>query len=147
MDSHYEAILRISGGDTTNVSDGLKREEATMRRIPLTSDAAEGYHRTARLVHIKASASRMPWVLSSTRLDQNLQMALTMVGSEVGASEFRNDWFTFKNILQFKQGACAMCGGPPWKDEALNRFEMLYCRHASVQHSAKPCRFCVTLTI
>ena len=67
----FEAdLVKIAGGDVSNVPQALLAEEAIMQRIPLSSHASEGVHRHSRLVKVRAPASAIPWILASARVHQ-----------------------------------------------------------------------------
>jgi hypothetical protein len=68
--------VRAAGGEVREV---LRFAIMRMRNTPLSEDRGEGYHRYTHLTLLRAAAARMPWVLGSTRHDQNLARRLSFV--------------------------------------------------------------------
>ena len=104
-EQYIEAITEIVGGNTSNIPDGLAAEQEIYRRIPLSSQRAEGYHRTTRLSKIRGATSKIPWILASSRLDQNLDLLESQVeDSPLGESCFVAEYRSFSRILQTRAG-------------------------------------------
>ena len=104
-DAFLPDIVKIAGGDVTSIPQGLKSEELVFKNIPLSSSRAEGYHRTTRLSKIRGSASSIPWILSSSRIVQNLELIEAITDeSELGVLCFSAEYRSFSRILQSKPG-------------------------------------------
>ena len=104
-DAFWPDIVKIAGGDISSIPQGLKAEETIYRNVPLSSSAAEGYHRTTRLSKIRGSAASIPWILSSSRIVQNLDLIEAITDeSELGALCYSAEYRSFSRILQSKPG-------------------------------------------
>ena len=63
-DAYLHDIEAIANGDVSSIPVGLLEEQAVYRRCPLSSQKAEGYHRTTRLSKIRGAAARIPWIFA-----------------------------------------------------------------------------------
>ena len=89
-------------GDFGEPSDKLREEMTSVRNSSLESGLAEGYHRSTHYSLERAAASRTPWVLASTRYEQNIKICDTFVEDygEYGRDVFRFEWQNFKRLLR-----------------------------------------------
>lgn len=108
-DSFLPDIIKIANGDIASIPESLKAEQEVYRRIPLSSSRAEGYHRTTRLSKIRGASSKVPWILSSCRLNQNLDVIEDMIeDTELGGQCFEAEFRSFSRVLQTRNG-CKPC--------------------------------------
>jgi hypothetical protein len=108
MDRFQDAIELVAAGDASPPPDELVAEQAIFRNMPLTSDLAEGYHRTASQTVHRAPVSKMPWVLSTQNLPQNLELVRDIMATEQGCNCVCAEWNMWNRILQTKPGH--VCG-------------------------------------
>ena len=98
--------MMIAAGGVCNIPQDLLAEEATMQRIPLSTQACEVVHRQTRLVKLRAPASAIPWILASARVHQNIEWVRSWVENEnpdlAAALDF--EWMNAKRIWQLRQG-------------------------------------------
>ena len=107
VDRFLPAIRKIAGGDVSDIPQALVDEEAAWKKMPLSSSRAEGYHRTTRLVKIKGARSRMPWIMASARVDQDLDFMDVVEDTDAGMECFRAEFSSFAHILQTRPGSRA----------------------------------------
>lgn len=69
-------------------------------RMRLSSSAAEGWHRSTRLVKVRGNRSQGPWLLSSVRLEQNLEIVKDFLECQGGPEVVRYEFMNASRILQ-----------------------------------------------
>ena len=84
IDTFGEHMEEIANGNVSVCNAEYSRELAVWDRMPLTSDPAEGYHRSTKLSKTRAHYSKMPWLISSNSLKQNLEFAYEEINSGDG---------------------------------------------------------------
>jgi hypothetical protein len=91
-------LVRAAGGEITEL---LAFTICFYRNTPISEDRGEGYHRYTHLTLLRAAASRMPWILGSTRHTQNLGRCLAWVDEgELARKVFNYEWQNWKRILR-----------------------------------------------
>jgi hypothetical protein len=114
-DEFMDDIIKISTGDVSSIPEHLKQEQRIWEQMPLSSSRAEGYHRTTRLTKIRGAAARLPWILSSARLDQNLELLEELEDTtESGMQCFNSEYRSCSRILQTKRGDALSFPPGPW---------------------------------
>ena len=84
------------------MQDCLDAEIKRLDNVPLEEGPGEGYHRSTNVEKVRASASRLPWVLANTREESNIARCLNFSrahGPE-GAKVVRFEFENFKRVLQ-----------------------------------------------
>ncbi|CAK0819359.1 unnamed protein product [Prorocentrum cordatum] len=103
MDEFEQDIRRIadegSGGD---VPSRLEEQVEAFRRIPLSSQVAEGYHRSTKLGKTRGGVSRLPWLLSSNRIWQNLDVVAMLEDCPEGEACLDCEFRHATRVLQTK---------------------------------------------
>ena len=89
----------VSTGGPLPSSDALFKEQAVWRNMLMSSQLAEGYHRSTRLNKIRASSSRMPWTLSTQRLLEDLALLQEYSTGDM-RKVFEYDYENYSRILQ-----------------------------------------------
>lgn len=98
MSKHRRDLERVAaGGDP---SDALKVELDMLRKVPLSEARAEGWHRSIKLTLTRAPAAKVPYLLASNRLSQNLRLCNRFIESAEGEQRFRTEWLRYKRVLQ-----------------------------------------------
>ena len=84
------------------VDEKLRREIVRLGNSPLDAGPGEGYHRSTHLTQKRASASRVPHLLASTREKANRKLCKNIIRKygEKGKRLFRFEWRHYKRILQ-----------------------------------------------
>ena len=105
IDTFGEHMEEIANGNVSVCNAEYSRELAVWDRMPLTSDPAEGYHRSTKLSKTRAHYSKMPWLISSNSLKQNLEFAYEEINSGDGGERFfEYAWRTWSSVLQTRPG-------------------------------------------
>ena len=83
-------------------SSEIKSEILALEMIPLDEGPGESYHRITQLAKDRASGSRVPALLASTREPQNLDVArrFTTQYGDLGRQVFRFEWVNYKRVLK-----------------------------------------------
>ncbi|CAK0900189.1 unnamed protein product [Prorocentrum cordatum] len=103
MDEFEVDVRRIADGCINDAPQRffLAQVEA-FRRIPLTSQVAEGYHRSTKLSKTRGGSSRLPWLLSSNRIWQNLNIVAALEDSPEGRACLECEFRRATRALQTK---------------------------------------------
>lgn len=96
LGEHLDVVGK--GGRTDELGPELDFEIALWRQFPLTSDAAEGLHRAAKVSTKRAAYTRFPWVLSTNRLSQNMAWCDHWIDSCY--PQFEYNWDHWSRLLQ-----------------------------------------------
>ena len=102
MDEFEVDVRRIADGCNDNVSQRLDAQVEAFRRIPLTSQVAEGYHRSTKLSKTRGGSSRLPWLLSTNRIWQNLDIVEMLEDSPEGLACLECEFRHATRVLQTK---------------------------------------------
>ena len=94
------ALRAIARGDMTAIDDGFLQERDVFRRMAITSDPAEGYHRSISATKSRARSAGMPFLLSSNRLQQNISLCERLLKDDAGRTAFRYNFKKYQRILQ-----------------------------------------------
>jgi len=107
-------------------------ELAAFKNMPLSEQVAEGWHRGARLSKIRAASSKVPWVLSSCRLAENLELCQKWCDTPAGREAFEFEWRNYKRILQARD----VEGRALWRPVRLDskRFMRVVYRYGEQAH-------------
>jgi hypothetical protein len=96
-------IELLAGGGDASGDLLLAAEQKVWERMSLCSDPAEGYHRSVRLETKRASSAKLPFVFSTLRLKQNLDLARRWCSTPEGEKSFVYNFVNYSRILQTKQ--------------------------------------------
>ena len=94
--------------------------------VDLTEDAAEGYHRGARLSKEHAAASTREKIVVDQRQNQNFDRIQGFMDAhgELGVQAFRYEWTNFKRLVQTGTGARQLSRPKAMQDRPF--FERMY---------------------
>ena len=86
----------------------LTKEITAVSKIPLDEGPGESYHRATHLTLQRASASRQPWMLASTREKQNLSRCVNFMKQHGarGKQVFSFEWKNHKRVLRTSIARC-----------------------------------------
>lgn len=118
----YRADLeeRAGGGD---LSSALAWEVAVMEDTPLDESAGEGYHRGTHLTRVRAHGSKSPYIVQSTRLNQNYKLLRKFVRlGAPGQRVLRFEWRNWQRLLQARHRQL-------WRPKRMSRqdaFQRIY---------------------
>ena len=93
-------IEMISKGDLRGITPELLHEEKVWQNMPLCSDRAEGFHRGINFELKRATGSHTPFLFSSMRLQQNLDLCSRVCETDEGRQRFRYNFVNYSQILQ-----------------------------------------------
>lgn len=96
-------LRALAAGDRSTLDNSFFAERDIFRRMPLTSDPAEGYHRSISCTKAHARAAGSTFLLASNRLEQNLRNARQWCQSDDGLEQFRYNFKCFSRILQTRK--------------------------------------------
>ena len=102
MEDFQEELEETAAGNFAGLSnEAYTAEIRHWRALPLTSDRAEGYHRSTAAVEHHSRNARKVFVLASTRLDQNLDQldALACQGA-AGEARVRRGYINYSTVLR-----------------------------------------------
>ena len=84
---HCQGVTRkIATGDVTTIPPDLLHEQASWRRVPLSSQVAEGWCRSARLVNLREHSDRT----------EVARMVHSITSTDEGRHSFRLDCMAWK---------------------------------------------------
>ena len=91
--------------DGEGVNADLAEEITALDNCPVDEGLGESYHRATHLTKLRSSAARNPWILSSTRLSQNISRCTrcTKQYGKRGKAVFRFEWKNYKRVIRMRR--------------------------------------------
>ena len=105
MHTFGEKLRAIAGGDRSAADVAFMAERDIWRRMAITSDPAEGYHRSVMVTHKHAPAAKLPFLLASNRLAQNLINAKQWCKHDDMLAQFSFNFKKLPRVLQTSRRA------------------------------------------
>ena len=91
-------IEMISKGDLRGITPELLHEEKVWQNMHLCSDRAEGFHRGINFELKRATGSHTPFLFSSMRLQQNLDLCSRVCETDEGRQRFSHNFVNYSQI-------------------------------------------------